>query len=84
MRALDADAAARLDARRWPLLRAAVELVRPTPTPRRTTRTPTGDVCRRRVTLRDSLMTEKLSRRRVSVPGDYGPDIMANTGSARS
>ena len=32
-----------------------------------------------RVTLRDSLMTEKLSRRRVSVPGDYGPDIMATT-----
>ena len=32
-----------------------------------------------RMTLRDSLMTEKLSRRRVSVPGDYGPDVMANT-----
>jgi CBS domain-containing protein len=32
-----------------------------------------------RVTLRDSLMTEKLSRRRVSVPGDYGPDVMATT-----
>jgi H+/Cl- antiporter ClcA/CBS domain-containing protein len=32
-----------------------------------------------RVTLRESLMTEKLSRRRVSVPGDYRPDVMATT-----
>jgi chloride channel protein, CIC family len=32
-----------------------------------------------RVTLRESLMTEKLARRRVSVPGDYRPDVMATT-----
>ena len=31
-----------------------------------------------RMTLRESLMTEKLARRRVTVPGDYGPDVMAN------
>ena len=37
-----------------------------------------------RVTLRDSLMTEKLSRRRVSVPGDYGPTSWRTPGSARS
>ncbi len=32
-----------------------------------------------RVTLRESLMTEKLARRRVAVPGDYRPDVMATT-----
>ena len=33
---------------------------------------------RPRSTLRESLMTEKLARRRVSVPGDYRPDVMAH------
>jgi CIC family chloride channel protein len=32
-----------------------------------------------RMTLRESLMTEKLARRRVTVPGDYRPDVMATT-----
>jgi CIC family chloride channel protein len=32
-----------------------------------------------RQTLRESLMTEKLARRRVTVPGDYRPDVMAMT-----
>lgn len=32
-----------------------------------------------RTLLRDSLMTEKLSRRRVTVPGDYRPDVMTTT-----
>ena len=32
-----------------------------------------------RVTLHESLMTEKLARRRVAVPGDYRPDVMATT-----
>lgn len=32
-----------------------------------------------RTTLRESLMTEKLARRRVAVPGDYRPDVLATT-----
>ncbi len=32
-----------------------------------------------RMLLRESLMTEKLARRRVMVPGDYRPDVMSNT-----
>jgi CIC family chloride channel protein len=32
-----------------------------------------------RMTLRESIMTEKLARRRVTVPGDYRPDVMAMT-----
>jgi CIC family chloride channel protein len=32
-----------------------------------------------RMTLRESLMTEKLARRRVAVPGDYRPDVLATT-----
>ena len=32
-----------------------------------------------RATLPESLMTEKLARRRVFVPSDYGPDVMAST-----
>jgi CIC family chloride channel protein len=32
-----------------------------------------------RVTLHEGLMTEKLARRRVAVPGDYRPDVMATT-----
>jgi H+/Cl- antiporter ClcA len=32
-----------------------------------------------RALLRDSLMTEKLTRRRVAVPGEYRPDVMAHT-----
>jgi chloride channel protein, CIC family len=32
-----------------------------------------------RMTLRESLMTEKLARRRVTVPGDFRPDVMATT-----
>jgi CBS domain-containing protein len=32
-----------------------------------------------RVTLHESLMTETLTRRRVAVPGDHRPDVMATT-----